>query len=197
LGSQDNTAGSDLTTARPQGAKSLQGNCEATPDAFFFSDPFFFSIAEPRPPWYTPWQRGKCKETSMIPAFNDDGYLPAGVHPATLDEIAARFGLEPELRRVQMESLRWLVDLAKRVGVQRVIVNGSFVTDKWEPNDIDCVLLRGPSFPLDESADAELWSGLPFIQIALVGLTEFELYVEKIYATDRHGNSKGMVEVIV
>ncbi len=132
----------------------------------------------------------------MIPDFNNDGYLPAGIHPATLEEIAVRFGLEPELRRVQMESLRWLVDLAKRVGVDRVIVNGSFVTDKWEPNDIDCVLLRGPSFPRDESADAELWAGLPFIQIALVGPTEFELYVEKIYATDRHGNSKGMVEVI-
>jgi len=49
----------------------------------------------------------------MIPDFNDDGYLPAGIHPATLEEIAARFGLEPELRRVQTESLRWLVDLAK------------------------------------------------------------------------------------
>jgi len=64
----------------------------------------------------------------MIPEFNEDGYLPPGIHPATLDEIAARFGKEPELRQVQMESLRWLVDLAKLVGVQRIIVNGSFVT---------------------------------------------------------------------
>ncbi len=133
----------------------------------------------------------------MIPDFNDHGYLPAGIHPATLERIAARFGQEPELRRVQMESLRWLVDLAKRVGVLRLIVNGSFVTDKWEPNDIDCVLLRGPLFPLDEFADAELWAGLPFIQIALVGEKEFTLYVEEIYATDRHANGKGMVEVIL
>ena len=70
------------------------------------------------------------------------------------------------------------------------------MTDKWEPNDIDCVLLRGPSFPLDEAADAELWAGLPFIQMALVGQLEFDLYVDSIYATDRHGNAKGMVEVI-
>ena len=73
----------------------------------------------------------------MIPDFNDDGYLPAGIHAAGMDEIAARFGQELELRRVQMESLRWLVNLAKRGGVQRLIVNGSFVSDKWEPNDID------------------------------------------------------------
>ncbi len=47
----------------------------------------------------------------MIPAFNDDGYLPAGVHRATLEEVAARFGVETELRRVQVQSLGWLVDL--------------------------------------------------------------------------------------
>ena len=131
----------------------------------------------------------------MIPDLNDDGYLQAGIHSATLEEIAARFGQEPELRRTQMESLRWLVELAKGVGIQRLIVNGSFVSDKWEPNDIDCVLLRGPSFPLDEAADAELWAGLPFIQTSIVGQTDFDLYVNAIYATDRHGTPKGMVEV--
>jgi hypothetical protein len=36
----------------------------------------------------------------MIPAFDEHGYLPAGVHPATLDEVEARFGKESELRRV-------------------------------------------------------------------------------------------------
>jgi hypothetical protein len=96
-----------------------------------------------------------------------------------------------------MESLRWMVDLAKRVGVQRIIINGSFVTDKWEPNDVDCVLLIGTEFPRDESADIELWEGLPFIQLASVEQTEFNLYVEKIYATDRHGSAKGMLEVIL
>ena len=133
----------------------------------------------------------------MIPDFDDNGYLPAGIHPANLEEIAIRFGREPELRRVQMESLRWLVDLAKRVGVIRIIVNGSFVTDKWEPNDVDCVLLRGPAFPRDESADAELWAGLPFIQMAVVGQEEFDLYVTEIYGTDRHALAKGMIEVIL
>jgi hypothetical protein len=96
-----------------------------------------------------------------------------------------------------MDSLRWLVELSKRAGVQRLIVNGSFVTDKWEPNDIDCVLLQGATFPLDEAADAELWAGLPFIQMALVGQSEFDLYVNNIYATDRHALAKGMVEVIL
>jgi hypothetical protein len=133
----------------------------------------------------------------MIPDFDDNGYLPAGIHPASLEEIAARFGHEPELRRVQIESLRWLVDLAKRVGVRRIVINGSFVTDKWEPNDVDCALLREVTFPQDESADAELWAGLPFIQMVMVGQKEFDLYVGEIYATDRHGAAKGMIEIIL
>jgi hypothetical protein len=133
----------------------------------------------------------------MIPEFNEDGYLPSGIHPATLDEIAARFGKEPELRQVQMESLRWLVDLAKRVGVQRIIVNGSFVTDVWEPNDVDCVLLTGPDFPRDEAAEAELRDGLPFIEMAIVGPELFQGYLEKIFATDRRAVPKGMMEVLL
>jgi hypothetical protein len=133
----------------------------------------------------------------MIPDFDDNGYLPTGIHPVDLGEIAARFGHEPELRRVQMDSLHWLVGLAKRVGVQRLIVNGSFVTDKWEPNDVDCALLRAETFPQDESADAELWAGLPFIQMVVVGQKEFDLYVQEIYATDRHGTPKGMIEIIL
>jgi len=96
----------------------------------------------------------------MIPYCNDDGYLPPGIHRATLEEVASRFGQESELRQVQMPSLRWLVDLAHRAGVQRIVVNGSFVTDKLEANDVDCVLLVGADFPRDPAAEAELLAGL-------------------------------------
>jgi hypothetical protein len=131
----------------------------------------------------------------MIPPFNDDGYLPPGIHPATLEEIAARFGQESELRRVQMESLNWLVDLARRAGVQKIVVDGSFVTDKLEPNDVDCVLLIGPGFPSDPAAEAELLAGLPFINQELVDQDAFQQLTEKTFATDRNLVPKGMVEV--
>jgi hypothetical protein len=133
----------------------------------------------------------------MIPEFNEDGYLPPGIHQASLEEIASRFGQEPELRQVQTESLRWLIDLAKRVGVQRVIIDGSFVTDKWEPNDVDCVLLAAGDFPRDEAADWELRDGLPFIQLAIVDEYLFERYVKVIFGTDRKAVPKGMIEVIL
>jgi hypothetical protein len=134
-------------------------------------------------------------EDPMIPRCNDDGYLPPGIHPATLDEIAARFGQESELRQVQMDSVRWLVDLARRVGALRIVVNGSFVTDKLEPNDVDCVLLLGPDFPRDLEAEAELLAGLPFINLELVDQAGFRQFTERTFATDRNLVPKGMLEV--
>ena len=81
----------------------------------------------------------------MIPPFDEDsGFLPPGVHPATLAEIDARFGQTSEIRRVQMESVRWMIELAQKASVQRIVLNGSFVTDIMEPNDVDCVLLIVP-----------------------------------------------------
>lgn len=65
-----------------------------------------------------PDPRVDCDSTEMIPPFEDNGYLPPGIHRATLDEIGARFGRESELREVQMESIRWLVELAKRAAVE-------------------------------------------------------------------------------
>jgi hypothetical protein len=132
----------------------------------------------------------------MIPAFDKNGYLPAGIHRSTLKEIAQRFGNEPEIRRAQIESIGWLVDLAGKAGVLRIVVNGSFVSEAYEPNDVDCALLIGPDYPKDAVADAELQQGLPFIQAQFLTQEAFDYYVGTLYATDRRGVAKGVVEVL-
>jgi hypothetical protein len=132
----------------------------------------------------------------MIPDFDDHGYLPTGIHGATLDENSARFGKESELRQVQMESLAWLVDIARRAGVLRIIVNGSFVADAYEPNDVDCALLIGSDYPADAAADAELQDGLPFIQAELLTQDAFDYYVSSVFGTDRRGVPNGVIEVL-
>ena len=132
----------------------------------------------------------------MIPPFNDIGYLPSGVHPGTLDEIEARFASPSEMRRVQMESVRWMVALARRAGVERIILNGSFVTDIIEPNDVDCVLLVAKGFPTDRKAAQELRRGLPFLQIQIVRQRAFDRLVNEFFATDRFQSPKGLVEVL-
>ena len=133
----------------------------------------------------------------MIPPFGGNGFLPPGVHPATLDEIEARFGQESEIRRVQMESVRWMVDLARRAGVRRIVLNGSFVTDIMEPNDVDRVLLISADAPDDPVAEESLKDGLPFLDISMVRQPEFDDMVGRVFGTDRRGAAKGMVEVML
>ena len=133
----------------------------------------------------------------MIPPFDASGCLPPGVHAATLAEVEDRFGRQSDLRRVQMESVRWMVNLARRAGVQRIVLNGSFVTDIMEPNDVDCVLLVGAGFPKDAVAEGELLDGLPFLDTALAGAADFDEFVNDVFAADRFGVPKGMIEVIL
>jgi hypothetical protein len=133
----------------------------------------------------------------MIPSFDDSGFLPPGIHPATLVEIDVRFGRQSELRRVQMESVRWMADLAARAGVRRIVLNGSFVSDIMEPNDVDCVLLFPQGAPRNRAAFGELRKGLPFLDIALAEQADFDEFVDVTFAADRDGAPKGMIEVIL
>lgn len=131
----------------------------------------------------------------MIPPFDEHGYLPPGIHRATMEEIAERFGQGSELRRDQMESLGWLVDAARRAGTERLVINGSFVTDVSEPNDVDCVLLLVKGFPRDRAAEKELENGFPFVQLDLVNQRDFDVMINRVFAIDRDFRVKGMIEV--
>jgi len=122
--------------------------------------------------------------------------LPEGLHQAEIREIEERFGGPAEIRRTQMESLHWLLDAVKRSGVERFVINGSFVTDSPEPNDVDCVLLIGDGFPDNEDAESEILNGYPFLEIQLVRDHAFRVLIEMIFATDRNGRPKGLVGVI-
>ena len=134
---------------------------------------------------------------AMIPEFEEYGYLPPGIHLATLDEIEARFGLESEIRRVQMESLRWLADLVHRSGAERLVINGSFTTNTNEPNDLDCAVMISEGMRFDPEIDEEFELGLPFLQIEVLLPGPFSWLVDRMFASDRDMVPKGVVEVIL
>ncbi|HUQ72522.1 MAG TPA: hypothetical protein VM165_23545 [Planctomycetaceae bacterium] len=89
-----------------------------------------------------------------------------------------------------------MVDLAIRAGAERIVLNGSFVTDIMEPNDVDCVLLFAPEARRNSRAFRALRKGLPFLDIALAGRDGFDEYVNVIFAADRSRIPKGLVEVV-
>lgn len=72
----------------------------------------------------------------MIPAPNALGELPSGIHLVTWDEVVSRFGTTSR-RQVLCEGLRRALANLQEAGVRRVFLDGSFVTTKAEPHDID------------------------------------------------------------
>jgi len=94
----------------------------------------------------------------MIPAFRPDGYLPEGTHVASEAEITFRFGsTSPRRRRLALRLRRW-IELARQVRAPRLMVDGSFVTAKDDPDDVDAVVLLPMDFQgqVNHGADAAL-----------------------------------------
>ena len=73
----------------------------------------------------------------MIPAIDPaTGNLPPGIHDATLDEIAARYGFTPH-RQALLSGLREAVSALQAAGCRCLYLDGSFVSAKEEPADYD------------------------------------------------------------
>ena len=85
-----------------------------------------------------------------IPAF-DDNVLPEGVHECTFEELEARFGqFQKSDRRIKLtERLKQYLAAAKQSGiVKAVIVDGSYATNKDEPEDVDLIAVLSHDFDM-------------------------------------------------
>ena len=142
----------------------------------------------------------------MIPNLTEVGLLPAGIHPATLEELAERFAFfdQTDQRLRVFEKLKALVSEARIAGiVRRIYVAGSFVTDKPEPNDFDCVLvldrtilgqeLRPFQYNLVSRRMARRLFGGDVVAV-LDGSNSLFEYLDFVQAT-RDGEYMGIVEI--
>lgn len=138
----------------------------------------------------------------MIPGFDITGNLPPGVHWASWDEVAFRFGGNPWRQRLLIGLRNALANL-KNAGCRTVYIDGSFVSSVNMPNDFDAcweetwvnpdvldpVLLTFDSGRATQKAKylGELFPAA--IPVSSEGLSFFEFF-----QTDKHtGNPKGIV----
>jgi hypothetical protein len=91
-------------------------------------------------------QRNKT-EAVPIPPLNVDGLLPPGIHDCTLGEAQAAFvNSNPSRRSDLWQKLDNFLNWVRPMKLFRAIyVDGSFVTDKAAPGDIDVVLELPPA----------------------------------------------------
>lgn len=96
----------------------------------------------------------------MLPPLDDQtGLLPPGVHAATWQEFAQRFGTNAH-RRTLIEAMRLLLVNLATAGCMTVYVDGSFVTAKDIPSDYDlCWDCNGVNIDLLDSVILDFSNG--------------------------------------
>ena len=143
-------------------------------------------------------------QNSTIPKFRKDDYLPEGLYLASEAEIIFRFGSSTKRRRLLTLRLRRWIELAKLVGGKRMLIDGSFVTGKYEPHDIDAVILLPSNFQyqVDQGIDAALefqdmiLTRRPEEIFAAEDDTDWNEWIEFFSRTrEIDGRRKGLVEV--
>lgn len=143
----------------------------------------------------------------VIPSLIDIGaswkVLPPGVHDASLGEVELRYATTPH-RRHQFEGFERGLAALKLAGCKNIFLDGSFVTDKPNPNDFD--VCWGPvgvdskkldpvllNFTRKREAQKRKYGGefFPSTTEAAPGVTFFD-YFQKDPDTDR---AKGIIRV--
>lgn len=143
-----------------------------------------------------------------LPAFNENGDLPLGVHGATLSEVLERCGQGSVQRCAVADRLNRLYQLAASTGqLARFVVFGSFVTAKAEPNDIDIILLMEDTFDLaavtGEAAlvfqhlEAQARFGASVFWTCRSGAMGGERAMIEYWQVRRQGGQRGIVEILL
>ena len=89
----------------------------------------------------------------MIPEFTEIGLLPPGIHSATWEEFEERFLVfqqSDQRLRIGERLLAFYNELRRAGIVRRILIVGSYVADKAEPNDYDCLLVLDPAAVVSE-----------------------------------------------
>lgn len=143
-----------------------------------------------------------------LPAFNEKGDLPEGLHPATLAEVLHRFGVSTLRRRQVYQRLVEIHRVAKATThLGRFIVFGSFATAKEHPNDVDILLVMRDDFELSActgesrklfnhaDAEAEFGASIFWIRPSMLVLDTLDDFILH-WQIKRDLGRRGIVEVI-
>lgn len=141
------------------------------------------------------------------PEFNDKGDLPTGIHRATLAEMLQHFGAGSLQRRIVARRLERVYNLAHGTGqLARLVVFGSFVTAKPDPNDVDVFLIMEDAFDLSrltgeaaiifDHMAAQSAEGVSIFWIRRVAAMDGEQAALEHWQIKRDKTLRGVVEVI-
>ena len=133
--------------------------------------------------------------------------LPIGIYQATIDEVIARFGSGTLQREIVTARLQRIYQIAKDTGnLQQLIIFGSYITAKPEPNDVDVVIIFSDDFDLTvcsenvkrllnhQKAENEFGASIFWIRPSLLLLETLDEFIES-WQVKRDGTRRGIIEV--
>ena len=132
-----------------------------------------------------------------IPVHEASGLLPKGVHDTDWSEVKERFG-KGYKRSQLIRDLEFVLRLLEGQSVNEVWIDGSFVTTKARPNDVDMayfppaialtgLVSRTNQARLKTSHHIDLWP-FPSVQPGMQSIVSF-------FSSDRDGRDKGLVRL--
>jgi hypothetical protein len=72
----------------------------------------------------------------VIPDFLENGYLPEGIYEVTLQEVIEKFCFSKKRKKL-IEGLKNLINTCLQCQVNILYIDGSFVSQKLQPQDYD------------------------------------------------------------
>ena len=136
----------------------------------------------------------------MIPDFNELGNLPPGIFNVSLDDVIQRFRVPRSIRRKDLTvNLVSFIRFVEQFAII-VYVDGSYITSKLSPDDIDLLVILPDDFDFD-SSEARRLKGYIFdkknrLDIYALCQTchrrKIQEYLE-LFTHDREFNQKGII----
>lgn len=133
----------------------------------------------------------------MIPKRRSDGTLPPGVYQATIDEVLTTYLPTNQQRQILNDSLRRVVEELRMLDASLLIfIDGSYVTSKAEPNDVDILLVttqistRTIILHLDQVCPVEA------VSLDITAEPTLPSGVFDLFTKTRRGIEKGIIQLL-
>ena len=138
---------------------------------------------------------------SPLPEFDENGNLPPRIYTPSLDDIVERFRGEHSLVRAdRTQSLVEFIEFLRPFAIA-IYIDGSYITEKLEPGDVDLAVILPPTFNYNSAEGEKL---LKYAGSKDYSHLEIRRYVQgkeshKLinrvddWMTDRDNHSKGIL----
>jgi len=141
----------------------------------------------------------------MLPDFDENGNLPVGIYTCSIEDVINRYRIpDSKVRTALSDSLRAFYNFISGFAL-RIYVDGSFITSKQSPGDVDIAVVLPQGFSPSTSEGHRLnlmqrdrkRSGLHIFPYPSVsGFDRLQNLVRE-WQIDRNGNPKGIILVEV